>query len=145
MAAKVGHLSPLEENLRHLRSFQEAVNIDDCHLHTKYLLNILFDRMIHVVKYYSDDAVDRSATEGGTSWEGYGARKADNGDDAIRDAQKDRQPECVAALRMMKRTANQHNQAVECNAISFSVISDGQLLSIQVSCHCLFGDYKFGV
>ena len=61
-------------------------------MHTKYLLNILFERMIHVVEYYSDDAVDRLATEGGTSWEGYGARKADNGDDAIRDAQKDGPP-----------------------------------------------------
>ena len=48
---KLGHLSPVEENLRHRRSFQEAVNIDgnfaaekevsaDRHLHTKYLLNI---------------------------------------------------------------------------------------------------------
>ena len=36
-----------------------------------------------MVEYYSDDAVDLSATEGGTSWEGYGAGKADNGDDAI--------------------------------------------------------------
>ena len=25
---KHGHLTPVEENLRHLRSFQEAVNID---------------------------------------------------------------------------------------------------------------------
>ena len=32
--------------------------------------------------------------------------EADNGDDAIRDAQKNRKPECVAALRVMKRTAN---------------------------------------
>jgi len=53
---KLGHLTPVEDNLRHLRYFQEAVNIDanfavvkdvsaDRLLHTKYLLNILFERM----------------------------------------------------------------------------------------------------
>ena len=50
---------------QHLRSFQEAVNNNgnfaaekevsvDRLLHTKYLLNIFFERMIHVVEYYSD-------------------------------------------------------------------------------------------
>ena len=60
-ADKLGHLSPVEENQRHLRSFQEAKKVDanfaaekevsaDRLLHTMYLLNILFERMIHVVE-----------------------------------------------------------------------------------------------
>ena len=114
---KLGHLTPVEENLRHLRSVQEAVNIDTNFaaekdvsanrlLHTKYLLNILFERMLHVVEYCRDNTVDHTATEGGSSWEDYGAREANSGDTAIRDAAKDRQPEFVAALRMMKRASN---------------------------------------
>ena len=113
----LGHLSPVKENLRHLRSFQEAVNIDanfaaekdvsaDRLLHTKYLLNILFERMLHVVEYYRDDTVDHTVTEGGSSWEDYAAMKPDSGDSAIRDAAKDGQPEFVTALRIMKRATN---------------------------------------
>ena len=74
LAEKVRHMSPVDDNLRHLRSFQEAVNIDgnfaagkevseDRHSQTKNLLNILFERMIHVIEYYSDDAVDRLEPE----------------------------------------------------------------------------------
>ena len=62
--------------------------------------------MLHVVEYYSDNTVDHTATEGGSSWEDYGAREADSGDTAIRDAAKDRQPAFVAALRMMKQATN---------------------------------------
>ena len=62
MAEKLGHLSPVDDNLRHLRSFQEAVNIDgnfaarkeameNRQSQTKNLLNILFERMIHVIAY----------------------------------------------------------------------------------------------
>ena len=62
--------------------------------------------MIHVIEYYSDDAVDHLDPDCGDSWEGYGARKADRGEEEIRKAQKNRTSECVTALRMMKRIAN---------------------------------------
>ena len=86
--------------------------------------------MLHVVEYYRDDTVDHTATEGGTSWEDYGARKADSGDTAIRDAAKNRPPEFVAALRMIKRATNLLDTMFANNLLSVIVQMDAGVQGI---------------